>query len=244
MRSIRLAGVAVLAVFAISAVTASAAFATGPVWKVAGTELKAGQTKAITAKQKTSFTLTAGSLITVLCDKATSSGEIIGGVPGTDKAKITFSECVVKGFESTCHVNSPGEEAGTIFTEAKTELVYIGSSEQAEKLEGPIGDLFSPASGTTFVTLEVGGSSCPALTKGTNKVEGSVIAKVEPYNTEAKSGTLNFPSSPVTTGYLWSGGELIEDKPTLKVFGVVGCTQVGEELVELESGQEYGAWDV
>jgi hypothetical protein len=255
MRRMRLVGLALVAVFALTAVASSAAFAgEGPIWKVAGSKLESGITKNITAAKKAGsaeFKFKAGTLITINCTGASSTGTIIGGEPGTDTANIKFTGCTVEG-HSECTVKSPKEgteevPVGEIRVKAKTELVYLSSTSATnEKVDASgvgshLGDLFSPASGSTFVELVVGGNNCPSLTKGTNKVEGSVLSIVEPSEAEAASGTLNFPTSSIEKYWTRNGG-VKSHEASLKVFGFIGCTQSGEETVELESKENFGAW--
>jgi hypothetical protein len=249
MQRMKLVGLALVVVLALSAVVASAASAEGPVWQVKKVELsKSTETRNLTASIKSAqFTLTAEGIMVINCTSAGSTGTIIGGSPGTDTAAITFSGCTIESHPE-CHVNSPGQSAGTIFTEAKTELVYLSSTSATNKkvdssgVGSHLGDLFSPKSGTTFVTLEVTGNNCPAFTKGTNKVTGNIVAAIEPSETEATSGTLNFPSSKIEKYWTRSGGTIHEHEASLNVFGIIGVKQVGEETVSLSPAEEFGAW--
>jgi len=231
-----MAGLALAAALTISAAVSATALAAGPVWRIEGTELGAGESANVRANSKTAFTLKAGSLITIVCGKATATGTIDGGEPGTDNSKITFAECVVKGDESTCHVNSPKAKEGTIETEAKTELVFLN------KEETKVGDLFTPESGSTFVELDVAGTKCPSLTKGTNKVEGSVAAEVKPVGEEVKIGELIFPTKAIKSVVRAGGSEV---SVGITVFGIIEAVLNGETSVELESGKAFGvlpAW--
>jgi hypothetical protein len=183
------------------------------------------------------------SLITIECTSLDSPTSLVGGTPGKDHAIIIFKGCSVEGKTSTeCHVNSPGEPVGTIATSAKTELVYIGTKEEAEKETGPLGDLFEPEeSGKPFVTLEVAGTKCPIFTEGTNKVEGSVVGEATPVETMGTEGMLKFPSPIIGKAFRWvKAGEVTEVKPSLKVFGFVNAEQIGLADVKLLSGEEWG----
>jgi hypothetical protein len=184
------------------------------------------------------------SLITIECTTLHSPTTLVGGTPGKDHAKIVFTGCTVAGrTETECHVKSPGAPGGNgeIVTSAKTELVYIGTKAQAQKEEGPLGDLFEPESGNVFVTLEVGGTNCPIFSAGTNKVEGKVVGGVEPVESMGTEGMLNFPQPPIKTAYRWlKKGEVETLKPALEVFGFVEAEQVGLADVKLKSGEEWG----
>jgi hypothetical protein len=232
-----------LAACLVGGVGAAPALA-GPVWVVEGSELEAGKTSNTTARKASgsgNFKLKT-SLITIECKSATSTGTIIGGVPGTGTAKVKFTECFVKGkTEAECHVNSPGESVGTIVTEAKRELVYLGSETEAKKEEGELGLLFSPKSGETFVEIQVNGTKCPLFTKGGQEVKGNVIAEVAPVNSEAKVERLIFPAPPITKAFRWiKAGEVEEVKASLKAFGIIGVELIGEAEVELEGKEQFG----
>jgi hypothetical protein len=95
---------------------------------------------------------------------------LVGGTPGKDHGIILKRECTIEGkTETECHVNSPGEPAGSITYAVKSVLVYIGTKEEAKKEEGKLGDLLEPEEGTTFVTIEVAGTNCPIFTKEQTK---------------------------------------------------------------------------
>lgn len=178
MNRLRILGLALVAVFAMSAVAVSSASAAknGPHWWVcekdatglfsnsecstSGTgweskELTTG-TRKITFTSGETKLKTASDLI--VCKKDKGTGEIIGGWPGTDKATITFEECkVTKPF--SCEVKNAGGTFGTIITTVNTELVYTGTKTQAEKEEPPLGILFKTTSSANklFVELEFSG---------------------------------------------------------------------------------------
>jgi len=243
MQRMRLVGLLIMAVCAISAVTASAAFAgSGPHWMVEGSKLEAGKSVNILSKNKSeTFKLKVGSVITIVCKSANNTGTIIGGSPGTDKVTVVFSECAVEGY-SLCTVHSPGKAGGSIEVVANTELIYLGTKEEAEKEEGKLGDRFTPPTGNIFVEIVTEGT-CPPLTKGTNKVEGSVIGEVTPVNTEKEKGTLTFPTPAIGKGWQWiKMGEVKEVKSSLKVFGILTAEEIGEESVELENHGIWGAF--
>jgi hypothetical protein len=176
------------------------------------------------------------SLITIECTAVHAHGDIIGGNPGRDHEFIRFTGCFVKGkTDAECHVNSPGEPDGSIATYALTELVYL-----EENVNGEIGDLFSPVSGTTFVELQINGTKCPLFTKGEQEVKGNVVGEASPIATMAKKGVLKFPTSPIGEVFLRESGAWTKISVGLSVFGVVKAAQIGETEVELSSGEEWG----
>jgi hypothetical protein len=246
---IRVLLVSLLAVFAISAVaSASSASAFELKWKVcqkvaAGTgefendhceggagarewkwvTLVAGEeftTKSVSTSA--SFTLVQGTH-TITCTHAEDTGTIKGGNPGTDTAEVKFTGCTTN--ETGCLVKSKEgtAKAGEIFVKPlKTRLV---------ERNGKLADLFEPATGTTFVTLEFG------------KKEKVVVGPPEVRTLE--EACTNFPheglvtgavaaevlNEPGSTGSLnWPNPEL--EKNTLKIFGLA-AKLTGKVQVEL-----------
>ena len=182
------------------------------------------------------------SVLKVACSVANDTGNIKGGNPGTDESTIVFKGCVVEKLngepiaESECNVKgSIDTEANTITVKVKTELVYLGNEEEAKKEEGPVGDLFSPASGGTFVTLDFAGTNCPAGTTGAYAVTGSVVGNVSPEpEIYSHHNRIIFPATPIAKSYKWeSAGKVKEAKDKLTVFSAK-ATQEGEEEVEIE----------
>jgi len=212
--------VALLGVFAFSAVAATAAEAEeAPFWSIGGTRLAAGETHYITAKvynvtgSTSGFTLTAGTN-SIHCESIRlKEGVLLGSAasnPGTNDEVIEFF--------GTCRQTGNGPEtcrpAEPIVTKnVKSELV---ESEKGEK--GSLLTEFKPETGSTFVTIHFEGTGC-ILTE--TAVTGSVAGKVltDPNNgtlgelvslpngkKEAKSWLLNFPTTPVTSVWLIKGG--------------------------------------
>ena len=187
-------------------------------------------------------------MLDISCPTTTDAGTIEGGNPGKDKSTILFSNCVVETnagvplTESECNVKgSTDTEANMItVTNAKTELVYTGNQTEAEEERGPIGDLFSPASGGTFVTLKFAGTNCPGGFTGNYAVTGTVVGEVENpevylHRSSSEPGNmLNFPAIPITKSYKWTGsGTVTKVTDGLKIFGVE-AVQTGKETVELD----------
>jgi hypothetical protein len=188
------------------------------------------------------FVLRVSTLITFECTTLSAPTNLVGGTPAKSHVAITLSGCSVAGkTEAECHVNSAGKAVGTIVTNVKTEVLYIGTKEEAKKEEGNLGDLIEPEAGAVFTTLEVLGTSCPVFSEGTNKLEGSVIGEVSPVNAMGKAGAVKFPSPTINKGWRWvKKGEVSEVKPSLKLFGFINLELTGEAAVELESGAEWG----
>jgi hypothetical protein len=269
MKRIRIIGLALVAVCAISAVgvsSASAASEKGPHWwikecvpvekgkfldshcKEAGAGKWELREYKLLPGEKIPFTSKSGkgkfktSLVSVECEKDKDTGELIGGWPGKDEAEVTFEECHVEG-KATCKVST----AGAVNTETivikgvKTELVYVGTQAQAEKQEEPVGDLLTIPS--TELKFKEGTSSCSV---GTATVSGTVVgtpAKNEPLATQ----TLQFKSPNIKTAWRWnSGGTAVEKiEPELKfksgIFTVKG-EEIGEDEITLTSSNWVAFW--
>jgi alpha-D-ribose 1-methylphosphonate 5-triphosphate synthase subunit PhnG len=195
---------------------------------------------ALNLSGNTNFTLHTSN-ITIICKHMNSNIVLVGGTPAKDHATIHFLECEVEG-HSTCTVNSPGATVGLIQVPTiKSEVIYLGTEAEAKKEEGKMGDLFSPESGTTFVELVIGGTGCPLFTKGEQEVKGTVIGEIEPIGTMGKLGLQVFPATAIKKGYRWlKSGEVEELTSSLKVFGVIEATQIGEAEVMLNSNEEWG----
>jgi hypothetical protein len=276
MSRIKIMGLALVAVFAMSAIAASSASAakTGPHWWVcekdptgkfensecnkSGTgweskELAAGETRKITFKNNGNTKLkTASDLIE--CEKAEQTGtenEIIGGSPGTDKAKIKFTKCTVVKPNLGCEVRSvqtPEVPFGTIEVAVNTELVYTGTKKQAEEEKPPLGILFkTTAKGAkTFVELEFNGLCALAGTKkiveatgeehgpGTVGKGGVVCKSVEKIEEYKFAHELECVEKEQTKFFYWEGGTLKEGKAGLKL-GTEEAEQVGKGTIETEN---------
>jgi hypothetical protein len=171
MKHIRIIGLALVAVFAFSAIAAVSASAAKP-------EFKPFQTGK--PKKHITFTWTSGKplLETVggskrECQKGTGTGELTG--PKTDTTTVTFKECTAFGFPCT----TPGAGAGEIKTVLlESTLGYITRKPKV------VGDSLSPKGGGDFTTF---------VCAGVTIVEkGSVIGALTPTNALGVTYTLTF----------------------------------------------------
>jgi hypothetical protein len=206
MKRTRLIGLALMAVFAMSAVAVSSASAAknGPHWWVcekggttfknnlcteSGTgpfgekELVSGETR--TLKFKSGITKLKTTAATIECKTDKGTGNIKGGWPGTNEGTIEFEGCTAKSGTEECKVMSEGLKVeGLIKVEVNSELVYTGTEAQAIAEKPPLGVLFKTKSSTnkTFVKLVfVGGAKCTELNgpvTATGEVHGPGIAGV------------------------------------------------------------------
>jgi hypothetical protein len=221
---VRLMLVALLGVFAFSAVAAAAAQAEeAPFWSINGTRLGAGQTHYITAKKySTKFVLKSEGNKVIECsnvrvsENASQRSALLGsaaGSAGTNDEVIEFFEgCKVTGNGTKCAVEEP-----IVTNPVKSELV---ETEKGEK--GSLLTEFTPAKGTQFVTLkfkaETGGECKVASTIVTGGVAGQV--RVDPNKPpelgelvslpngkkEGTSWLINFPETPIKEVWLIKEG--------------------------------------
>ncbi len=253
---VRLMLVALLGVFAFSAVAAAAAQAEeAPFWSREGTRLAKGETHYITAKKYNKFKLTtAGKTIT--CENIRlKEGVLLGsnaGEAGTNNEVIEFFECKVEGKVGTktiekCKVNEP-----ITTVPVKSELV--------ETVKGETGSLlteFFPEKGERFTgigfTVEAGGFCPPEVL-----VEGSTAGqvRVDPNKApelgelvslpngkkEGKSWLLNFPAAQIKTAWLIKGGEGKEVKIGLKSV-TEEATLEGTALILLAKKNSSGGFE-
>jgi len=223
MKRFRLIGVALLAVMALGAVVASGAQAeSAPFFSIGGVRLAAGKTHNIVAHGTKSFELeTAASGSLIRCTKlAVEPGVLLGSEPGTQgKADLTskFSGCTLEKGNGApnCHI-APEERSETTSTTITTNPL---SSELVENVEGgaagkKLEELYSPATGSVFVTIFFGGTGCEVFA---NKVTGKTVAEVvtDPGEAnielpgptpEATSFITRFPTVAIKEVWLVSGG--------------------------------------
>jgi hypothetical protein len=181
MKIARLAGLALVAILAMSLIGASAASAALP-------SFNPGTANAFSTTSATSTLEAAGN--TVTCAADTSTGEITGAMT-VGKVTVKFTGCKGKnavGESCTIKSNAPAGAAGEIITNTLHGLLgLILTSAGVPRTPGSdAGLLVLPSSGATFVALEE--NKCTKATK----VTGSVAGLVEPVGTKQLNGTLIF----------------------------------------------------
>jgi hypothetical protein len=167
MKRLRLAGLGLMAILALSAVASATASATLPEFSPAsGVTLK--------GKAVGNAILETKSGTKVKCTGGSSGGEVTAEKT-VSKVKIIFTGCESSGFKC----KTPGAASGELVTEELTgTLGYIS------KAGKEVGILFKPTSGTKFIEFEcVGG-----IVK--TQVTGSVICPIKPVNTKTTKFTL------------------------------------------------------
>jgi len=239
MKRFRAIGLALVTVFALSAIVASAAQAvTAPFFTVGGTRLVAGKTHNIDARAfpGSRFTLATPALgVSITCTSFnTEKGVLLGsnpGEPGKDNQFSVFSGCTVTGNGEPCSVVEP------ITTNALTsELVESQNGKQ-------LLEEFKPTTGTTFVVIRFTGTGCTvpeSIVSGavaaevlTDPAEGKIELGQTP--TEGTSFLVKFPATTITEVLLInSSGTKETGKVKLEAF-TEPSTLTGTALVLLAS---------
>jgi len=221
MRRLRLIKSALLAAFALGAVIVSGAQAQeAPFFSIGGTRLVAGKTHNIAAHAIKKFELKTPSQGTnITCENLTvEKGVLLGSNAGTEgKADQVskFSGCKLaegNGVKEGCHLAAT--EGGVETTTITTNPLH---GELVENVEGKkLEELYTPATGSVFVTIFFGPSKPPCEVLST-KVTGSTAAEVVkdpgeesielPGPTpEETSFITRFPATAITEVCLVSGG--------------------------------------
>lgn len=155
MRSIKSATLALVAVSAFGMAAAADATASHPEFRT-----KSGLNLSFTGTSGTSILRgeQANILVTITCEKDTSSGTILHKTPLLDKIEVTFS--------GKCH-----QEIGGGSPEACTEPIKINLARgELGLVTGKKAGLYvTPETGTKFVTIECGGKA--------TEIAGSVIGE-------------------------------------------------------------------
>jgi len=200
--------VALLGVFALSAVAAAAAQAEimeAPSWSVEGHRLGANETHYITSKMYNEFTLTAAGNTISCTALSLQEGVILGselGLPGKNDELIQFTGCTTSqtGIGKGCEI--PEGKISTL--PIKSELVEVGKSLVIE---------FFPNTGTKFATIALKAKAGETCAKTAIQVEGQVAGEVRAdpnkppelgklielgqTHEEAESWLINFPKTQI-----------------------------------------------
>ncbi|MGA2164763.1 MAG: hypothetical protein ABSH36_09870 [Solirubrobacteraceae bacterium] len=161
-----LLGLAATLVF--SAVASSSAFAAAETrYFVEKTEVSAANALEGTSGLAKLESTIAGTKIIIECQKDAATGEI--EKEGKSKGEIKFTECGELMQRNTAREKEKiAKCAVENITFKFIDLLVPGPGGSGE-------DEFKPASGSTFVTIVVGGTGCNATFKGSYEVEGTQI---------------------------------------------------------------------
>jgi len=243
--------VCLLAVFALSAVTAAGAQAVS--WHVNSNPIGSSGKFAFKSTSGVSRLWVTSLKLVIVCKKDKDAGTLEFG--GKDKVTVTYEECGL--YEAVWNATTKEWEVGTQYTACKVPNIVVEKI-VSQLTWGPGGILvndFKPETGTLFVTITVEGASCALAKK--YPVEGTVIAKFPPaqINKEAVTGEQIFQVerkaaagvTQIPTEYFATKTEGEENKggkiDTL-TFGSKAAALESVDTVELESKEVFGPFEV
>jgi hypothetical protein len=246
LKRIRILGLALVAICALSAVVAVAAQATeAPFYKVAGSRLKLNETREISTHAGTAgFSLTATGKLVKCSTLVNTKGSVLlgstgAGAPGKSNETLEFSGCTVTGNGTPCEVTEPIKTTPLV-----NELAL------SENLKSFVVE-FKPATGTEFTTLKFTGTGCTLTETKVTIAEGSAVigqafsggtlVEVGKEPAETKDAEINFPSEAIKVLQLFNSSEKEEkvESLSLKAFGLAS-TFSGRAIVLLQSGSVWG----
>ena len=249
MRSVKVIGLSIVAVLALSAVMAASAFGAtkNPMFQVEGTPIAAGEEVGITASAGGNQVLKATGL-TIECTNLSASATSVLLSGGLNKEALIYGGCFVPGKAcevSSFSINGTQSAIGKIETwglNSKLEWLTKAGAE-AEDLK-QTGTLFEPAEENVkkeklFAELEV--TSC-GLANGKHKASGEVLVENEPGGTNANqaSHSLVAPATALKTYWRNETGTATEHAVSLfKVTPFGTATYSGTNNVKLGSGLNW-----
>ncbi len=240
MFRLRIALWSLLAVFAVSGLSAAAASAEGPFWHVGGEKLKQGS-KGLKLQSKGPLVLRSevtakpeNVKIVITCNTSTSEGTIEGQGPtrqGQDKGTVSYEQCKVetKPVIAECKVVEPIKTG-----QLKSHLAFatVQGSEQ-------IVDLFEPSPTQQTeekVFARINLKPCAGIA-GVYPVTGSAVAQLAPQEVEGQEGSLFFPEEPITK--IKHEGQEVS---TGLFLGPLAAKFTGYYGARLQSGERYGVF--
>jgi hypothetical protein len=247
MRRMKLVGLSIMAVLALSAFAVAPAFAgteTNPGWWVSGTGavLASGKTVGLSASAVGVQKLKATG-VEIDCNKVgvKSGATLLGGIPGGDEETLIYSECTVKGHPEPECVATGGSATnkGEIITEALKSKLAFKTKVAAEKKEASASKsvtVFTPVNaGGVFVEIGLEGSCGFVPTE--SKVTGSVMVdNIQTNEGSAAKAAENEIVAKNEKEYFTSA--LTKEAVSLKAFGLAASYE-GSSKVKLTTGEEF-----
>ncbi len=182
MKRLRIIGLALVAVFAMGAVVAATASAALPEYQEEAGGVIKPQTKKIAFKGEAGVSKLVSAAATIECASDSSKGDILSSTEWeagkenkqTGKIKITYEKCTsptLGGVSCETKKTKPGE----IITEDLTGVLVYATETEGGTPEVAT-QLFTPESGTVFAKFSCDEEELPV------SVTGSVIGEVKPIN--------------------------------------------------------------
>jgi len=251
MKRIKIIGLALLAVFALGAISATMAQAAeAPYYGVESKRLGAGESAEVAVKQTSEYKLTAATVAITCKTSSVKAGSTINGSaagePGTSKETITFAGCTVAGNGTGCEVGHNGN--GEVITEPlKNELVYDAGSKESKS----VGVEFTPETGPVLSKITLFNAACSPVAAGVQAVEGQVVAQAfgGPAGSEfllelgkapvlETTGLIKFPVTPIKSIILFKAGVGTQKSVSLS-FAAIASRLSGESEIKLVSGKKW-----
>lgn len=218
MKRWRVFSLALMAVLALTAITASLAQAASPEWSIEGKALSGSESISSEATETFKLEVPARGLTIQCTEQSTVEGKITS--PRADSGKISFNNCSVVG-APTCKVTQPITTVPLV-----TELKLSGTT---------VYDTFKPASGTTFTTITISG--CAAA--GSFPITGQTCGKAtNALGVQAVKQQLEFSKAITATcianGYITGGLKFAGTEATL-------TGKANNFLSGANAGKKFGA---
>jgi hypothetical protein len=249
MKSIKMTGLCLAAVFAFGAIGVSQSFAAStnnPQWEVASKILGEGESKPVVAKANGAQKLKATG-ITISCASLKVENANIKGSkapnPGTDEEVIVYEECEVEG-KPNCEINKEKSKVAKIKTVLLKSTLAFQTKVAAEAESAPTVTVFEPKEGTKFTTFELTGIEC--LAQGVISVEGQVACENPKGQEQLAKHELNCPEPAIKKYFVNEGAVTVEKLvKELRLEGVLklAATYVGKASVELTSKELWGVFN-
>jgi hypothetical protein len=245
MRNIKVVGLALLAVFALSAlVAAQASAAAEHIYKVEGKVLEAPEVREVKSSLKSEkFVLRGKGILNVesvttckkLKLKAAEKPVIEGGsekgqTGKSSKEVIEFEECTATVGGTKCS----GVEVSNAATNNELVSVYAPAG-----LKGKLATLFTPAEGKVFSKIKF--KSCGLLGSPSAEITGSSAGLVQTEKVEAVKGALQYREGTEEITAIEKQNKTTE-KVELDNEKTKKATLAGDAWIELTTGEKWGAF--
>jgi hypothetical protein len=208
----------------------------GPLWIVGGKGLVAGETRAVVGRTETRPILK-GTAASIECDKATGTGFILGGSPGTGYGKTTFEQCNLVGAINCIATGLKpiaASNAGEIRVDTLTDMAFAkGSRTSAVGLAAPEGETGNENLFSEFELKNKAGA--------TEKLCGAILNKVK-IPVSATGSEVTIKSEKRKMGQIAEGGHLVGGAFVLSTPGVtstIGLLRSGNGGVPVKEAELY-----
>jgi hypothetical protein len=222
----------------LGAAAAQAEANKGPLWIVGSPAkgLAVGETRAITARSEAA-PIFRGTAASIECEKATGTGFLLGGSPGTGYGKTTFEKCNLVG-KRNCIATGlkpiAATRPGELILDVLTELAFAtGSRTSAVGVAAPVGEAANEDLLAEFELLNKEGA--------TEELCGAVLNKIK-IRVTATGTEIKIKGEARKVDQIAEGGHLVEGKFVLSTPGLtstVGLLRLGDEGKPVKTAELY-----